>query len=341
MRVECDSCQQVYNIPDERLPKGKKVLFPCPNCKTTIKLDLREKKTAESTEEPVATADDMGEALKKKILRSLTDLPPMPQVVMKAQQVMSDPGSSFKELGAVIETDQAIAARVLKLANSAYYGLRGMVSSIHQASVVLGFEALGELLTVVGASGLLDNILNGYRLESGFMWQHSLAVAFGSKIIAKKRFPRLENDAFSAGLLHDAGKIVLDPFVYEKEAEFEAMMADEKTTFLDAENAIFGFDHAEVGYEMCQKWGIPESQGIAIKFHHYPSLSDGNELANILHLADVIAMKCGIGTGFDATLYEPEAEALTFLQFDENDMVEMGQEVTEAVDKIASDIHQE
>ncbi len=265
----------------------------------------------------------------------------MPQVVIKAHQVMADPGSSFKELGAIIETDQAIAARVLKLANSAYYGLRGMVSSIHQASVVLGYEALGELITVVGASGLIDNILTGYRLESGFLWQHSLAVAFGSKILALKRYPRLENDAFSAGLLHDAGKIVMDPFIQEREAAFDQLMGNEKTTFLTAEQEIFGFDHAEITYEICMKWGIPDSQSLAIKYHHYPSRSDGNELAYILHIADLIAMQGGIGTGFDAMLYQAEAGALDWLRIDQADLDEISQQVLESVDKITSDIHTE
>jgi HD-like signal output (HDOD) protein len=136
---------------------------------------------------------------------------------------MADTSSTFKELGEVIETDQAIAGRVLKLANSAYYGLRGMVSSIHQASVVLGFEALGELITAVGVAGLIDNILEGYGLESGSLWQHSLAVAFGSRIIARKKIPKIENSAFSAGLLHDAGKIILDEYVLEKEEEFDLL----------------------------------------------------------------------------------------------------------------------
>jgi len=116
---------------------GKKITFPCPACKNSITIDLRsgqkEAKAASSTEK---THDS--DAMRKKILKSMSDLPPMPEVVMKAQKIMADPNSGLKELGRIVETDQAIAARVLKLANSAYYGLRGMVSSIHQASIVHG-----------------------------------------------------------------------------------------------------------------------------------------------------------------------------------------------------------
>lgn len=344
MRVECSSCSKVYNIPDERLPKEKKIVFSCPACHNSISIDLRttiDKNSIKTDEIASSSAVHDGDALKKKILKALKDLPPMPDVVIKAQEVMSNPASSFKDLGAIIETDQAIAARVLKLANSAYYGLRGMVSSIHQAMVVLGFEALGELITVVGASGLIDNILNGYRLESGSLWQHSLAVAFGSKIIAQKRYPRLENDAFSAGLLHDAGKIIMDPFVLDREADFEALMRDEKTTFLTAEKQIFGFDHADITHEICLKWGIPDTQCFAIKYHHQPSQSDGNSLAYILHIADLIAMQSGIGTGFDAMLYQAEAGALDYLRIDKVEMDEISLQVIESVNKIATNIHVE
>ena len=343
MKIKCPHCPQVYDIPEERFPAGqKRISFPCPTCKGTIRIDLSgsmakegirklSKLTGKKASDP--------ESLKSKILRSVTDLPPLPQVVLKANEIMADTGSTFKELGEVIETDQAIAGRVLKLANSAYYGLRGMVSSIHQASVVLGFEALGELITVVGAAGLLDNILKGYGLESGSLWQHSLAVAFGSRIIARKKIPKIENSAFSAGLLHDAGKIILDEYVLEKEDEFDLFLKVEGRTFLEAEKKILGFDHAEISSDLCRKWSIPESQCTAIRYHHYPSKSDGSSLANIVHISDVLAMKSGAGTGFDSMLYEMEEGAFELVGLSDAELEEVVNEMLESVDKISEEIH--
>jgi len=341
MKIECPHCSKTYTIPDERLPADRKELkFSCKECEGIIKVDLRglAKNDAVEVEEDVSGAT---EKLKKKILRSMAELPPMPQVVVKAQEKMSDPTSTFKDLGRIIETDQAIAARVLKLANSAYYGLRGMVSSIHQASIVLGYEALGEVITVVGAAGLLDNILEGYGLDSGALWQHSLAVAFGSRIIAKAKHPALENDVFSAGLLHDAGKIVLDEYVHKKEKEFDALMEDGQTSFLTAEKKIFGFDHADLTFELCQKWSIPEIQGLAIKHHHCPSRSEENAMAYILHIADTVAIKGGFGMTSDAMLYEIEEEALTFVGLHEEELEEITNGVIESVDKITEEIHED
>ena len=252
---------------------------------------------------------------------------------------MTNPTSSFKDLGNIIETDQAIAARVLKLANSAFYGLRGMVSSIHQATVILGHETLGELITVAGSSKLLGSVLKGYGLDSGFLWQHSLAVAFGSKIIAHKINPKIENDAFSAGLLHDSGKLALDKFVYEKEQEFETFMDENEETFLGAEKKIFGFDHAEIAFELCTRWGIPEVHGRAIRFHHYPSRSKNNELSYIIHAADILSMRGGIGTGVDSMLYKMEEGTLEFLGLKEEKTNDIMNEIVDSVDKIAQQIH--
>jgi putative nucleotidyltransferase with HDIG domain len=349
MKITCPNCPQVYNISKEKFPEGKKkIAFPCPACKATIRIDLNKtdkeadalnQSAAVQTDTPKKGAAD-SQTLEKKILRTVTDLPPLPQVLMKANEIMANPSSTFKDLGGIIETDPAIAGRVLKLANSAYYGLRGMVSSIHQASVVLGFEALGELISVVGAAGLLDNILNGYGLEAGSLWQHSLAVAFGSKIIARKKYPTHENDAFSAGLLHDCGKMILDEYVKEREEQFDSFLKEEGNTYLAAEKKILGFDHAEIAFELCKKWNIPESQSIAIRYHHFPSESNKNELAYIIHIADVLAMKGGIGTGFDSMFYEIEKKALEFTGIPESELEEVMQEMVESVDKVSEQIHQ-
>jgi putative nucleotidyltransferase with HDIG domain len=349
MKIKCPNCPQVYNISKEKFPEGKKkIAFPCPACKATIRIDLNKtdkevdalnKSNAAQTDTPKKGVTD-SQALKKKIMRSVTDLPPLPQVLIKANEIMANPSSTFKDLGGIIETDQAIAGRVLKLANSAYYGLRGMVSSIHQASVVLGFEALGELISVVGAAGLLDNILSGYGLEAGSLWQHSLAVAFGSKIIARKKYPTHENDAFSAGLLHDCGKMILDEYVKEREEQFDSFLKGEGKTYLAAEKQILGFDHAEIAFDLCKKWNIPESQTIAIRYHHCPSESNHNELAYIIHIADVLAMKGGIGTGFDSMFYEIERKALEFTGIPESELEEVMQEMVESVDKVSEQIHQ-
>ncbi|HUU41753.1 MAG TPA: HDOD domain-containing protein [Desulfatiglandales bacterium] len=334
MKIECQGCDKVYNIPDDRLPKGEKLSFPCPVCKTIIELDLR----PEGKEQKDAKAKQMlrGEALKKKILRSINDLPPMPETVMKARQIMNDEHSSFKELAEVLETDQAIAAKVLRIANSAYYGMAGKISSIKHASVVLGFKVLGELITIAGASEVLGSRLSGYKLEAGALWQHSLGVAQGAKVIANRKLAKLGEDAFAAGLIHDVGKLVLDPYVLDREKLFDEFMNDGQQSFLQAEENILGFGHPEIASELCKQWNIPKILVIAIQHHHRPSMANGDELAYIVHMADAIAMMSGLGTGIDGMLYEMEEGAMNFLGLQEEDLNTIMAEVAEFVMKVTT-----
>lgn len=240
MLVSCVNCQKSYNLPDAKLPFGKVINFSCPACKATIELDLRNppeenagseklvfKPISEETESALTITE-----IKKKIIKRIDDLPPMPKVLFKARAVLSDMNSSFKDISAIIETDQAIAAKILKVANSAYYGLSGMVSSIHQASVVLGYQTLEQVITMVSTSSLLGKQLRGYQLSAGVLWRHSLAVALASKYIAQKRAPSIESDAFSVGLIHDAGKLALDPYVLKKRNEIDRFLRDENPSFI-------------------------------------------------------------------------------------------------------------
>lgn len=341
MHIICSNCDKSYNLPDNRLPTGKVITFACPACKAKIELDLRTppedasaseklvyKPLSEETDS-VLTVDE----IKKKIIKRIDDLPPMPKVLFKAREVLSDMNSSFKDISTIIETDQAIAAKVLKVANSAYYGLSGMVSSIHQASVVLGYQTLEQVITMVSTSSLLGKQLRGYQLSAGVLWRHSLAVGLASKLIAKKRAPSLESDAFSVGLIHDAGKLALDPYVQKKSKEVAQFLRDQSPSFLFAERTVLGFDHTEIAQDLSKKWNLPENHGAAIRHHHTPSEASNNQLAQIVHVANYIAAQSGFGggPGFDTESLDPNSlEALRL----KPDFIE------EAVTQIASDVEE-
>ncbi len=334
------------------MPVGKKVAFPCPACKTRIRIDLRStpnqkeipndsgkaqpKKPA--TKKPGTERQPSGMALKYGILRALEDLPAMPEIVLKAQEIMANPDSSLKFLASIVELEPAISTTILKIANSSYYGLQGKVSSIQHAISLLGYNTLAELITMAGVSNILEKTLKGYDLSSEDLWRHSMAVALGSKIIANRKDPDLENVAFSNGLIHDTGKLILDQHVYERRELIKEFMQDGRQTFLEAEKQILGFDHAEIASEFCSKWRIPEDQVLAIRFHHHPSLSEGNQLSYILHVADALAMMGGMGTGSDYMLYGIEHGALEFLGLKEEEATSIMDEVMESVEKIVEEI---
>lgn len=336
MKIICSRCKKAYDIPDERLAKlGSKVSFPCTACKEIIEI-------VSSVEHPVKTAAPprdlaTGEVLKKRILRTLDDLPTMPQVAQKARQIIAKETSTFQDLAQVIETDQAIAARVLKLANSSYYGLAGKVTVLQRASVVLGMKTLNELLTIACAGGLLGPQLKGYGLEAGDLWMHSLAAAGCAKMLAVKKSPALADDAFSAALIHDCGKLILDKYILERQAEFGKYI-DEGKPFLAAEKNILGFDHAQLAADVCTKWQIPKNLATAIEFHHNPAAARGNELASIVHAADGIALMSGIGAGIDGMLYEVDRKVMDGLGIGNDEIGVLISDISEYVEKTTSEL---
>ena len=348
MKIECSKCQKLYNIPNDRLPEGKVASFSCKNCGTKIRLDLRKRNFNEAKSNDLKPAKSGSSAaqkqnndfsennLKDKILNSIDELPPMPHVVAKTQALISDSDADVKKITEVIETDQGIAAKVLKMANSAYYGMSGKISSIQHASVVLGCKNLGEIVTMSGTEKILNGKLPGYGYESKDLWKHSLAVALGAKTIADTKNPDLLNEAHTAGLIHDVGKIIMDAYILKQRADIDIYMEKEEKSFFDAEIQFFGFDHADIASEICKKWNFPETIGLAIKCHHRPSDSDGDDLTHILHLADYIAMLSGIGYDDDELLYELEEGTLRFLDLKQEEVSDFVLKVTESVNKISS-----
>ena len=341
MVIVCSHCKKSYEIPDDRLRKlGSDINFPCPACKGNIKINLDAASiNSVVSSEPSSQAEEVlltGEALKKKILRTVGDLPPMPQVAQKARKVTADEHSSFKDLADVIETDQAIATRVLKLANSSYYGQAGKVTSIQQASVVLGMKTLNEILMMACAGSMVGSELEGYRLQSGDLWLHSLATAGCARMIAEEKKPALADDAFSAGLIHDCGKLILNQYIAERHTQFDELLEDGQKTFLEAEKELLGFDHALIAAEVCAKWQIPFNLIIPIKQHHNPGASNGNELVNIVHVADSIALMSGIGAGRDGMMYVMDDRALESLGLDSDQVGEYIGRTAEYVSKTAS-----
>ncbi len=286
--------------------------------------------------ESAETPDHQG--LRAEILKAVKDLPPMPKVLFKIQKLLLDPNSDAKQVAEYIETDQALAARVLKMANSPFYGMSGKVSSVQHAAVILGFKTLGELTTLAGFSDFMGKRLPGYNYNSDQLWKHSLAVALAARIIAEKINPKLTNEALTAGLIHDMGKIILDPYVLEHREVFDEFVEDENQTFMVAEKQVLGFDHAEIAFEICESWKFPAPLGQAIKYHHRPSLSDGSEMAFILHLADYIAVLSGSGYDIDEILDIREEGTEGFLSVHQRDVKTIGRLIFESITKIEEEL---
>ncbi len=278
------------------------------------------------------------EALKKKILSSLDSLLPLPQVVLKAQNLLLDPNSSFNELADIIETDQEITLKILKMANSAYYSLKNEVCSVRQACVILGFSVIGEIIMAAGTSTLFSKPLTGYGMNPKNLWQHSLAVALSSRKIANATRPVLANEAFLCGLFHDVGKLILDEHIFSRNNEYRDLLANGPYPHFEVEKQILGFDHSEIASELCKSWEFPRAVTRAIKHHHFFNSKQADELTFILHAADTVTQTKANRKGNGSITDQIDPQVRQFLTLNEDDLSSIMVEVSESVRKITDEI---
>jgi len=349
MNIECGVCKTVFKIKDGIIPPGSKINYTCKKCKQSNRVPHGGSQTSGNGDQPTPPQDrpanvpsaDHGNNrsafLKERVLAGIKDLPPMPQVVMEIHNQLSGENINTKKISDSIETDQAIASKVLRLANSAYYGMSGRISSIQSALTLMGLRGLLEAVAMAGSQKLLTGRLPGYGYEAEDLWRHSLAVAYGCKILAHSKDPGISDTAHLAGLIHDVGKLVLDKFVAEEKTEIEAFMQSEQKTFLDAEAHFFGYSHARVAREVCKKWKFPEVISNAINWHHKPSGSNRDLLSYILHMADQLATSIGIGYDSDDLLYQLEEGTMDFLGLKRSDLGDLVSKITESLEKVTKD----
>ncbi len=238
----------------------------------------------------------------KKIERRIKEFPEMPAMCRTLLQSLEDPDVDFKQLEEQIQYDPGLTSNVLRLANSAYFGATGTVTSLRVALMRLGTRRVTEVVTAIMVSPMMLRSLSGYDLRSQNLLQHSVWVAVASEELAKLMGYRDVKMLFTAGLLHDMGKIILDPFVWEQR---DSLLDDGLTqSFDEREKEHFGMSHAQAGGALLTKWNIPEEITVTAKWHHDPeSVTDYVEQVNMVHLADILGYSEGVGAGIDGMKY--------------------------------------
>jgi len=232
------------------------------------------------------------EAKLKAVISRIHNLPTPAVVFNQINKVINNPNTSAYDVAAIISEDPAISVKVLKLTNSAFYGIPRTVINIKQAIVILGLEAVKSLVLSASVFDMFarNQIDKEYQEE---FWRHSLACAFTSRIIARsfKTKTLLEGEVFfSAGLLHDIGKLVICGFMPQEHRAIKEIMERENLQAHQAEDRIFGFNHAHIGSVLAETWHLPEKLQNAIRFHHSPEDSPINKEQNyIIHFANYLS----------------------------------------------------
>ena len=254
----------------------------------------------------------------EEIIRKVKDIPTLPDITNEIMRLTEDPDSTVQDIENVIMRDQSLTTKVLRLANSAFYGYPRRISTISEASVLLGFQAIRSITLTASIGGLLMKEVPGYGLGKNELWKQSQSCAIISRYIARKvRFARVDQ-AYVAGLLRDIGKVIVSYYLTEHFKQIMDLAENENISFLDAEEKILGFHHGQVGAEIAKKWNLPEDLVEAIAYHHSPEKAVINpKLTAIVHIADAVVMMLGIGLGADGMVYNFSNEAIRSLGIDE------------------------
>lgn len=245
--------------------------------------------------EAVAEAGQDKERL-KSIIMNTRDLPAMPHVASKVLELSSDPNSSAQQLQQVISDDQAMAARILKIANSAMYSCSRKIKTLTEAIVMLGFNSIRSLVVTSASRNLYLKNNKRMGLKERLLWEHSIGAAFGCRLLVQDRYPHLAEEAFLAGLMHDIGKLVLNQQAAEQFDEIVQIVYNENRAFATTEQEMLGFDHTEVGAMLVNKWKLSPLLEQSIANHHNPAaFSRENPLLLYLDLANNLCKQQGIG----------------------------------------------
>jgi putative nucleotidyltransferase with HDIG domain len=229
-----------------------------------------------------------------KIVSSIGELPATPAIIASLMGLTSDINSDIEKITQAIMTDQSLTARVLKLSNSSFYGRSKEINSLREAVLLLGFKTLRSLVVAASTHGLYTST-GGENHNK--LWEHALATAIASRIIAKTLNHPHAEEAFIAGLLHDIGKLVL---LQKKEKEYKEIIntvEESKGKFIEAEDKIFGFNHTDAGLLVLHKWSFPTDLINAVFEHHDPIDLEQEtiRLSYIVNAGNLLAKKIPVG----------------------------------------------
>lgn len=252
--------------------------------------------------------------------------------VSRLLHLLSDSEADYTEVIATIGRDMVLTGKLLALCNSAAYGLARPVASLKEGVHYLGFVEIHRNVMRLGFGETIGVELPGYDMGAGELWEHSLAAAkFAPLVTRLSRTQKTDTAvAFTAGLMHDIGKVVIGQTLdCETRKSIRALVDQESASALDAERAVLGCDHAEIGACLLRQWRIPEVLVEAVANHHQPGRNPGAPLAAIVHAADAIAHQTGASPGWGSFAIRIDEGALKALNLSGEDIERLSIAATE------------
>jgi putative nucleotidyltransferase with HDIG domain len=244
-------------------------------------------------------------SLKDIILSRIKKVPAIPTAAVRVSRMLQDPEVNINDLARVIEHDPALAANVLRIANSVYFSGPRSVGSIREAIMRMGTNRVFSLTVASAIAPVAGLEVRGYDLQPGELWHHSVNTAVCVDQLIETLGIKAPESAFTAGLLHDIGKVVLGTFVEVDAGPIMQLAFDEGLPFEEAEKRVLGISHPEVGALLLESWNLPKTIVDAVRWHQEPENYCGadQKIIDLVHAADALSMMGGIGTGSDGLNY--------------------------------------
>jgi putative nucleotidyltransferase with HDIG domain len=253
------------------------------------------------------------QAAKKKV-QLIKNLPTLPGMLEKVSRMVESKHHSAEDIGRMISQDQVLSAKLLRMANSAFFGFAREVGSVGQALVLLGFDVVKGLI-------LSSSVFDMIKEKVAGLWEHSLGCALAARSIADQLGLDDPEELSLSGLIHDLGKVVISAKMQDEFEEIAALVESEGLSMRDAELKVLGFNHAEVGQWLGESWRLPEKLILPIRHHHQPGRAKEGQLqASVVHLADILVRGRGFGFGGDKWVPALDPEAWAILDLSDEDL---------------------
>lgn len=272
----------------------------------------------------------------KELISEIKELPTLPQVAVMLMDLLDDPSTGAPEINRVMARDPALAGKILKLVNSAYYGLSNKVSGLNQAIVILGFKTVKSVALSASVMGLFKGPEQSGSFDRTLFWKHSIACACVARLAAGKNNAFDPETAFSAGLLHDVGKLVLAHHLPSKADEIVSLAEEKKISFLEAEQEILDTNHTEIGGWLVDTWGLPEELVDAIAHHHDLESAPRKELVAVVQFANYLAKVKGVQAPGSFEAPELQREVWELLSLEKSDLPELVNIINQEIEAASS-----
>ncbi len=235
----------------------------------------------------------------RAVLERVKELPTLSVAAARVSELARDERSGAADFERVIRPDPALTANLLRIVNSAYFGLHSRAETVRQAVTLLGVRRTSEVAAAAALAPVIPRRLPGYEVEAASFWLHCIAVAVLSEKLSVKLGVKRPDLTFTAGLLHDIGKLAICAFVAESSGTILEKVRGGGLAFVSAEREVLGVDHTEVGGDVARSWNLPRAVAEAARWHHQPGQApEGADrvLVDLVHVADALAHSMGLGT---------------------------------------------